>query len=82
MGYADGYLSEVVTWNDIMPVVEKIGRLKGVRTVIYNNCMEIYFYGKDILGKQSSVKIESIFIGIIEFIKFCNTVKNTNKAIQ
>ena len=25
MGYADGYLSEWIRWNDVMPVVEKIG---------------------------------------------------------
>lgn len=27
MGYADGYLSEIITWNDVMPVVEKIESL-------------------------------------------------------
>jgi hypothetical protein len=32
MGYPDGYLSEVITWNDIMPVVDKISStiIKGV----------------------------------------------------
>lgn len=80
MGCADGYLSEVITWNDIMPIVEKIRGLGYVTVDIYDKLCHIYHDNYDpqiddggfsVYGKSDNNK-EAIWKAVVEFIKWFN----------
>ena len=43
MGHADGYLSEIITWNDLMPVVERIAKPESEKEEIIHNGEDSYF---------------------------------------
>lgn len=71
MGYADGYLSEIITWNDLMPVVEFIEAIKNsddYEIDIFGNCCDIG--GK--IEKVGKTKIEATWLAVVEFIKGYN----------
>ena len=89
MGYADGYLSEIITWNDVMPVIEKIEKM-GYKTVLaewgykyYQNIITGVGIIKETIDNpskfmgQSDSKIEAVWLAVVEFIKWYN--KQTKK---
>jgi hypothetical protein len=74
MGYADGYLSEWITWNDTMPVVEKIesmGTIIEIWLSLGRGC-RIVKAGQilSIANTNSNSTIEAVLLAVIEFIKW------------
>jgi hypothetical protein len=76
MGYADGYLSEWITWNDVMPVVEKIASViideKKQRLI-----QSIQMIEMQTLGIMS--RIEDVCERAIQFIKWYQTKDHEQK---
>lgn len=75
MNYTDGYLSDIITWNDLIPVVENIED-KGYTFKICRKRVEIDVDGEfniypKILCKKET-KMQSVYNALIEFIKWYN----------
>ena len=78
MDYADGYLSEIITWNDIMPVVDKIESLDCTLEVrIFRNCAKVVpdQFHKFLIPSIETTKIEAVWIVVIRFINWYNQNK-------
>ncbi len=78
MGYAPGYLSEIIKWNDIMLVVERIDQL-GYPVNICHNCTEML--GKDCPVSSgwedvSDTRMSMCYKAIVEFIMWHNETKS------
>ena len=81
MGYADGYLSEWVTWNDVMPAVEKIENLTDGNNYLYS-----FEMGKDwcaittndftpetiVVKSVAGNKMQSVWEAVVYFIQLYN----------
>ena len=88
MGYADGYLSEIITWNDLMPVVERICKTDMKYMFDFNICVDLTEVriseettlpnesGRDFEMIANTVKVnnplEAVWLAVVEFIKWYN----------
>ena len=63
------------SWDWLMPVVEKIEKIKGVHIFIKGNRCEILNYGFEMDSPSSVYKIESVWLAVVEFIKWYNQNK-------
>ena len=93
MGYADGYLSKFIRWNDVMPVVEKVElnlptgftQLNGqtfekgdFATSLYTFSINPSFTLDNSIRKTSAnSKIEAVWQAVVEFIKLYNNKYTT-----
>ena len=64
------------SWEWLMPVVEKIEKIKGVRIFIKGNRCEIFNYGFEMGSPLSVYKIESVWLAVVAFIKWYNQTKS------
>lgn len=60
-------------WGWLMPVVEKIERIKGVHLVISELGCDIYSFGKKISDSREETKIATVYKAAGEFIHWYNS---------
>lgn len=61
------------SWDWLMPVVEKIHKIKGIHYIIEGSCcMVIYNYGNLIVKESTDSMIETVYRAVGEFIKWYN----------
>lgn len=68
-----GIYSRKFTWNDLMPVVEKIESIAPTRVKI--DCNECTIIGDKRFKVHTMVKLHSVYKCIIQFIKWYNSKK-------
>lgn len=86
MGYADGNLSEIITWNDLMPAVEKIEReyCKRFEIIIYSSsCYINKFNGNRYEHFISHVgkKIEAVWRCVVSFLTWLNSQPTAQASV-
>ena len=85
----EGIFPSLVTWNDLMPVVEKIrdlGHTVKIQANIGNSCDIVIYIGQE--NKPITVNewnnrielIECVWQAVIKFIQWYNSTLLTNKA--
>jgi hypothetical protein len=79
MGYADGYLPETISWNDVMPVVEKIYLSGAGSYTISYGCMTITGEHEQPpnIFKSENTTIKAVWFAIVDFIQWYNQNKTT-----
>lgn len=60
-------------WNALIPVVEKIERIKGTDVKIRNLGCEIFYMGKTIGFGVENNKRDAVFQAVVQFINWYNT---------
>lgn len=60
------------SWDWIMPVVEKIERIKDVHFVISELGCDIYSFGYKVSDTREETKILTIYKAVVEFIQWYN----------
>ena len=77
MGYADGYLSEIITWNDLMPLVEKIHILREVREILITPGKTRIWLAKGSYiqspHKPGNNSITECWLAVVDFIQWYNS---------
>lgn len=58
------------SWDWLMPVVEKIERIKGVHLVISELGCDIYSFGKRVSDSREDTKIKTVYKAVVSFIKW------------
>ena len=81
MGYTVGFISDKFTWNDIMPVIEKIEKDTQTNIMIVGRFVQLVIWnerGLNILHSKTfeeKTKIESAWLAVVEFIKWDKAYK-------
>jgi hypothetical protein len=65
-----------LSWDWLMPVVEKIIQIKGSHFIYDHTVLEIFMYGKRIVRIGDATMIGNYYNGVVEFIKWYNTQKS------
>lgn len=73
-----GTLKYDTSWEWLMPVVQKIERIKGVHCVISEVGCDIYFFGNGIYAREET-KIKTVYKAVLEFIEWHES-QETNKV--
>jgi hypothetical protein len=79
MGYADGYLSGWVTWNDVMPVAEKIGTMNCIVEITTSKQCRIFTTKNAVKPYWNIINgplIEAAWLAVVDFIKWDNQTQN------
>jgi len=60
-----------ISWDWLMPVVEKIEHLKGCHVIITTSLLcEIFHFGKLVNNRSGDTKIESVYNAVVDFVKY------------